>query len=312
MLSCAEASKNNWIITTGMITTMTSTKTHLKISIKKAIALGTICIASVASPTIFVHEAFAQYGLGLPKSASSGGATRGDLPLITILGLEDGAKTLAARPTLYWYVAPQNTATTTSTTVPQIDRGKGSFKVTFFLRDSHDRTAKSVFVAEGKAEDSGLYKFTLPENAPELIKGKAQRWQIRWQGNGGASQVDVYASILRDDQPVVLRAIASAKNDLEKARIYAKNAYWYDALDAYTSWLSQNPKDDLALAERSNLVKAGLNNNSVFMKRDAQGNLILPAELDLTKLSIFLTKLDESKSAASILLQPKIVTKPSL
>lgn len=312
MLSCAEASKNNWIITTGMITTMTSTKTHLKISIKRAIALSTICIASVASPTFLVSEAFAKYGLGLPKSASSGGATRGDLPLITILGLEDGAKTLAARPTLYWYVAPQNTATTASTTVPQIDSGKSPFKVTFFLRDSHDRAAKSVFVAEGKADDSGLYKFTLPENAPELMKGKAQRWQIRWQGNGGASQVDVYASIRRDDEPVVLKAIAVAKNDLEKARIYAKNAYWYDALDAYTSWLSKNPKDDVALTERSDLVKAGLNNNSVFMKRDEQGKLILPAELDPKKLANFLTKLDESKGAASILLQPKIGTKPSL
>jgi len=291
-----------------MNTTMTSTK----ICIKKAIALSTICVASVASSLTFGHTAFAQYGLGLPKSASSGGATRGDLPLLTVLAPEDGAKTLSSRPTFYWYIAPQNNETTTSTTIPQTDNGKSSVKVTFLLRDGAGRSAKSVFVAEGKAEGSGLYKFTLPENAPELVKGKLQRWQIRLQESGG--QVDVSAPIRRDDDPVVLNALSSAKNDLEKARVYAKNAYWYDAIDAYTSWLSKNPKDDVALTERSNLVKAGLNGNSAFKKIElnAEGKSILSTELDAAKLSNFLSKIDAIKSATSILLQPKIVTKSPL
>jgi hypothetical protein len=178
------------------------------------------------------------------------------------------------------------------------------------LREGSERSAKSIFVAEGRAEGSGLYKFTLPENAPKLVEGKLQRWQIRWQESGG--QVDISAYIRRDDNPAVLNALSSAKNDLEKARVYAKNAYWYDAIDAYTSWLSKNPKDDVAITERSNLVKSGLNNNSAFMKRDAQGKTIIPTELDPTKLSSFLTKLAESKSADSILLQPKIVIKSPL
>ncbi len=284
--------------------------TSTKICIKNAIALSTICVASVVGSLAFGHSASAQYGLGLPKSASSGGATRGDLPLLTVLAPEDGAKTLSSRPTFYWYIAPQDDETTTSTTIPLTDHGKGSVKVTFFLRDGSERSAKSIFVAEGRAEGSGLYKFTLPETAPELVKGKLQRWQIRWQESGG--QVDISAYIRRDDDPVVLNALSSAKNDLEKARVYAKNAYWYDAIDAYTSWLSKNPKDDVALTERSNLVKSGLNNNSVFTKRDVQGKPIIPAELDPTKLSNFLTKLAENRSAASILLQPKIVIKSPL
>jgi hypothetical protein len=289
-----------------MNTTMTSTK----ICIKNAIALSTICVASVVGSLAFGHSASAQYGLGLPKSASSGGATRGDLPLLTILAPEDGAKTLSSRPTFYWYIAPQDNETKTSTTIPLTDHGKGSVKVTFFLREGSERSAKSIFVAEGRAEGSGLYKFTLPENAPKLVEGKLQRWQIRWQESGG--QVDISAYIRRDDNPAVLNALSSAKNDLEKARVYAKNAYWYDAIDAYTSWLSKNPKDDVAITERSNLVKSGLNNNSAFMKRDAQGKTIIPTELDPTKLSSFLTKLAESRSADSILLQPKIVIKSPL
>ena len=248
---------------------MTSTKTQIKISIKKAIALSTICIATVASSTLIGSSAFAQYGLGLPKSAGSGGATRSidSLPQVTILVPGDGARTLASRPTFYWYIAPQDIAATTSTsptTVPQVN--DGSFKVTFFLRDGNERASKSIFKAEGKAQGSGLYKFTLPENAPALSKGKVQRWQVRWEGNGGVAQVDVNALIRRDDDLAVVKAIASAKNDLEKARIYAKNAFWYDAIDAYTSWTSKNPKDNVASAERSNLLKAGLPNNPAFYK----------------------------------------------
>jgi len=255
------------------------------------ICLGTICLASVVGSLPFVPSAFAQYGLGLSKSAGSGGATRGSLPQITMLVPEDGAKTLASRPTFYWYIAPPEIAPTSLTTLPKRDDGTNSFKITFILRDSNQLSAKSVFAAEGKADKSGLYKFTLPEGAPELVAGKLQRWQIRWQTSG--SQVDVNAAIRRDDDPVVLKAIAEAKDDLQQARIYAKNAYWYDAINAYTNWLSKNPKDDVARTERNDLLKEGFKTHSAFSK-ELEGNF--------TKL---LSKLDESKSATSIVLQPK-------
>ena len=293
-----------------MTTTMTSTKTQIKTSIKNAIALSTICIATVASSAIFLPSAFAQYGLGLPKSAGSGGATRSvdSLPQVTILVPGDGARTLASRPTFYWYIAPQDIVTTTSTkltTVPQVDDGKGSFKVTFFLRDGNERASKSIFKGEGKAQGAGLYKFSLPENAPELKKGKVQRWQIRWEGTNGEMQVDVNALIRRDDDPLVAKEIASTKNDLEKARIYAKKAYWYDAIDAYTSWISKNPKDAVANAERSNLLKAGLPNNPAFInvKKDEKGTET--EEFVPARFANFLIALDKSKSAVSMPLESK-------
>ena len=289
---------------------MTSTKTQIKNSIKNAIALSTICIATVASSTIFVPSAFAQYGLGLPKSAGSGGATRSvdSLPDVTILVPGDGARTLASRPTFYWYIAPQDIATTPSTpstTVPTADEGKSPFKVTFFLRDGNERASKSIFKAEGKAQGAGLYKFTLPENAPELKIGKVQRWQVRWEGTNGAVQVDVNALIRRDDDPLVAKEIASAKNDLEKARIYAKKAYWYDAIDAYTSWISKNPKDNVAIAERSNLLKVGLPNNPAFINVQKGENGRETEEFVPARFANFLTTLDKSKSALSIALEPK-------
>jgi Domain of Unknown Function (DUF928) len=285
-------------------------KTSTKPDLKKAIAISTICIATVASSAIIVPSAFAQYGLGLPKTAGSGGATRSvdSLPHVTILVPGDGARTLASRPTLYWYIAPQDMAATTSTpptTVPQADDGKSPFKVTFFLRDGNERASKSIFKAEGKAQGAGLYKFTLPENAPELKKGKVQRWQVRWEGTSGAVQVDVNALIRRDDDAAVVKAIDSAKNDLEKARIYTKNAYWYDAIDAYTSWISKNPKDNVASAERSDLLKVGLPNNLAFInvKKDENGRET--EEFVPARFANFLTTLDKSKSALPIALESK-------
>jgi hypothetical protein len=289
---------------------MTSTKTQITNTIKNAIAITTICIATATGSTIFVPSAFAQYGLGLPKSASSGGATRSvdSLPHVTILVPGDGARTLASRPTFYWYIAPQDivaTASTNPTTFPQANDGKSPFKVTFFLRDGSERASRSIFKAEGKAQGAGLYKFTLPENAPELKKGKVQRWQIRWEGANGAVQVDVNALIRRDDDPLVSKEIASAKNDLEKARIYAKKAYWYDAIDAYTSWISKNPKDNLAIAERSKLLKVGLPNNPAFINVKKGENGLETEEFVPARFANFLSAIDKSKNVLYIALDPK-------
>jgi len=278
---------------------MTSTELSHQILKIKAVTLKTVCLNTVYAGTFYLASTFgflavpsssalAQYGLGLPRSAGTGGATRGNLPQITMLVPEDGAKTLSSRPTLYWYIAPPSSTSSTSGTPILTKTAKTSHKITFFLRDGSDRAAKPVFTAEGTTDKAGLYKFTIPETAPALVKGKVQRWQIRWQTDGGASQVDVYAPIRFDEEPKVSTAIASAKNGLEKARIYTKNAYWYDALDAYTVWLSQNPQDQTAKAERDNLLKEGFKTHRAFSKAQ-EGNL--------AKL---LSKLNESSTALPI------------
>jgi hypothetical protein len=282
-----------------------------KISNAIAIGLSGICLGSLyISPIIgelaFAPAASAQYGLGLSKSASSGGATRGDLPDILLLVPEDGAKTLASRPTFYWYIAPAISDSSDSKDMPKIDETQRNLAVTFILRDTEDSSAKKIFEAEGKAVQSGLYKFTLSENAPELLTGKVQRWQIRLKtkSSGVDSQINVSAPIRRDDAPEIVKAIAAAKNDLAKARIYAQNAYWYDGLDAYTSWLSQNPNDDVARTELDDLLKKGFKNHSAFMKKDKDGK---PTDLlDSTKLSNFVTTLNGIKSPTSVALKPKI------
>lgn len=286
-----------------------SPKIVTKISSTKAIALSTICLGSVCLTSLvgslsFIPSAFAQYGLGLPSSAASGGATRSpDKPTITLIVPRDGAKTLSARPTFFLSVNPPEITQSTSVSSPKIrdrlsDRKK-IVTINFILRDGNEMSSQPIFTAEGKVDQFGLYKFTLPENAPALIKGKPQRWQIRF--NDRIS--NVYATIRLDADPTIANAIAAASNDLEKARIYTKNAYWYDALDAYTSWLAANPKDAVALAERRNLLEAGLKNHWDFAKKSQTPNST--EELDSAKLSQFIVKLEEAKNATSLVLQSK-------
>lgn len=196
------------------------------------------------------------FGLGVPSNASTGGATRGSLPQVVMLVPDNGAKTLSDRPTFYFYV------------------GEAPFRATFLLRDGNEQGSKSVHRIETEAKKAGLYRVTLPE-AVRLNSGQVQRWQVRWQDGRGVNQIDVAAAVKLESNPQVRAKIAGAKNDLEKARIFSANLYWYDALDAYTRWLEANPTDKTARQERSELIRIGLENNSAVADKRMDINVLL-------------------------------------
>lgn len=258
---------------------------------KLPLTLGALFLSAIAGSISFPILAVAQYGLGLSSSAGSSGGTRGELPALTLIVPEDGAKTLSARPTLYWYVAPTEYSTSELQT-PKIR--KQQFEVELILRAQNEKSAKAIYSLKGVAENSGLYKFTLPENLPELVKNQTQSWQVRVQ-SGLESQVNAYGVIRREDNVAVSKEISLAKSDLDKARIYSKNLYWYDAIDAYTTWLSANPKDEIARCERNSLLILG------FEKHSAFNNPLTPE----IKVNGLLYKLNEKFTPNEIKLQPK-------
>ncbi len=289
-----------------MILTRIATKnSNIKAIALSAICLSTVCLTSVASSLSLVPEAFAQYGLGLPKSSSVGGATRDGVPYIfVLLAPKDGAKTLSARPTFFLSIIPnpeskpEQSTDGSSTKISNPQNKPITFD--FILRDSHENSGKIIFKAEGRVDSYGLYKITLPANAPALVEKRAQRWQIRYMDGGK----NVFTAIRLESDDNVTKAIAAAKNDLEKARIYAKNFYWYDAIEAYDSWLSKKPKDDKAIFERSQIFKAGLEKHAAFIteKKDQKG---LPIEeFKQAKYDQFISKLEKS-IATPLELRPK-------
>ncbi|NJK35591.1 MAG: DUF928 domain-containing protein [Oscillatoriales cyanobacterium SM2_2_1] len=193
------------------------------------------------------------FGLGMPRTAGTGGATRGDgqkviLPRVLVLVPEDGARTLSPRPALYWYVSPDDVDT--------------PFAMTFFLRESPEQTARTLFRTTAKLTDAGLYRMTLTEPQPALAAGTVHRWQVRWQSGNRASQFDVNALVRYEPNPGVEQLVKSLPTRLQRARVLVKNGYWYDALDVYTQWLMENPTDSVARGERDELIKQGFSSHS--------------------------------------------------
>jgi len=215
---------------------------------KFSLAFGAACLSIVMATTALTSSVDAQskksrYGLGLPKSGTASGAVRGNVPLLTLLAPEDGARTLSPRPTFYWYIAPNSPS----------DKNT----LDFFLRENPSLEAKSIFKGRAVSASSGLYKLVLPTSAPSLEVGKARRWQLRWQSAAGASDNNVNLNaniILESPTPEIAKALSAAKTDLAKARIYNKSSYWYDALDAYSKWIDANPNDLEARKERQAML----------------------------------------------------------
>jgi hypothetical protein len=233
------------------------------------LSIGALVLVTLAGSLMVSAQPRNQsYGLGVPKTAGTGGATRGNLPQLVMLVPEDGARTMSDRPTFYWYV------------------GEAPFRTTFFLRDANETTAKPIYRIEAEAKKSGLYRVTLPESV-RLTRGQVQRWQVRWQDVRGVNQIDVASAIKFDANPQVQTAVDRAQNDLDRARIFAANLYWYDAFDAYTKWLEANPTDKIARQERAELVRAGFQSSSRLTKDNISALLTtldknMPQQIALT------------------------------
>ncbi|MFN9397075.1 MAG: DUF928 domain-containing protein [Pseudanabaena sp.] len=201
------------------------------------------------------------YGLGIPQ-LGAGGISRcgdyGNLVAVDLLAPNDGARTLASRPTFYWYIDHKSWLNNS----PETKQKSKKYKVKFFLRDGFKRSAKSIFRFESQAtqinQQGTLYKLTLPSNAPLIDIDKIYSWRISYleisDSGQSNSQIDVRTFIKRESNQSVMDEINTASTDLLKARIYARNAYWYDALDAYSKWIDANPRDQQALNERMQML----------------------------------------------------------
>jgi hypothetical protein len=245
-----------------------------------AVCLATIFVTLAAdmSATAQNRRTKSKYGLGtLPVAARSGGGIRtpDELSRVTLLAPQDGGITLSERPTFYWYVAP----------IPG-DKDYSTFQTGFRLRDPGDSNLKA-FEIKRSGTKVGLYSMTLPKTTSAMEIGKEQAWIVQDFSNNFTS-TSVVVRLKKNEAAIT--ELNKAKTNLEKARIYERYGYWYDALHAYTQWIEANPKDTIARRERANMIKVGLKDNCDFrdikdvtakcdFRQEGQTNLKLLGEL---------------------------------
>ena len=193
------------------------------------------------------------YGLGLPKTAGTGGSVRlkddqdlvlrsgtaRALPILALMVPEDGARTSSARPTLYWNMILNE---------PQ------DYKLTFFLQETAAENSKVVLEQEITITKGGLFKFQLPQSLDANIP---RRWGVKCKWASGKVVEANGILAFTEPKPEFKVALESAQSSLEKARVYVSYGYWYDALDAYNNWITANPQDAKAIQERSSLISEG-------------------------------------------------------
>ncbi|AFY72920.1 protein of unknown function (DUF928) [Synechococcus sp. PCC 7502] len=211
------------------------------------------------------------YGLGIPISSGTGGAVRSiNTSLVIPLVPDDGGRTASERPTFYWYLA---------------DSANFPYKTIFELKDPTDRDGNVLFKVEGIAEKSGLYKLTLPKNAPALKPDKLYVWQLRMRGSTASSNLQTVGSILlsRLDGDMQ-KAIAKATTNIEKAQLYSQYGYWFDALSIYTNQLETEPKNQDIYKLRSEMIL------QVFTPQDKDPQL-------MSNLKSFIDKVNSTPKA---------------
>lgn len=214
-----------------------------------------------------VQSKDSSYGLGIVQNRSyERGTVRCadlvNLVAINLLAPDDGARTIAARPTFYWYIDHKSQK--------EVKNEKG-FYIYFVLREGSGLNSKSIFRSRSVGilkASSGLYRFTLPPNSPTLVIGKTYVWHIRYvqadseyEALNSSNQIDTRAIVKRESNSSIIEQVKTASTNLEKARIFAENLYWYDALDEYTKWIEANPNDMQASRERLSMLEQVIERN---------------------------------------------------
>lgn len=213
---------------------------------------------------------------GAPGATGSGGARAQEKP--TILESEDNwtrtRGTAAPPPASIQTVPKQCIPTTPTLLVPQNHLGlttssnptllwylqnKDVEIMVFELRKAGE---KEPIYAEQLQPSAGIIQMKLPKDQVELEVGTQYTWSVSVPciSQGKRRKISVEAGIVRVAPPPELtQQLSQATTPQQKARVFAQQGYWYDALDTLSTAFTANPNQSTYGDILSLLEQVGLN-----------------------------------------------------
>ncbi len=152
-----------------------------------------------------------------PKIRTSQGGTRGcgGLPAVTLLAPEHVALTAQEQPQLYWHISPAADA-------PMV-----------FTLSSDDAAEPLLELRLPESTDPGVYFISIADHDVHLQTGKIYEWSVRMlceQEKSGSGDLVVKSYIKRVPADERLLVARQSDDPMTRARGYAHNGIWYDAV----------------------------------------------------------------------------------
>jgi hypothetical protein len=179
---------------------------------------------------------------GAPRTRTGGGTrTDGAWPSVTVLTPEHTGLTASAQPNLYWRLSADVTA-----------------RFEFVLIDDKQPPPVWRETVTG-AMQQGVHVLSLQAAGVTLQPGVTYRWSVAIVADPAQRSRDVVSSgtIERVALEPAVQAQLGQVQPQDRARVYAANGLWYDALAALAAQLAAQPEDRTALADRDALLEQG-------------------------------------------------------
>jgi Domain of Unknown Function (DUF928) len=188
---------------------------------------------------------------------------------LTVLSSMYG-KTVSTRPVLSWFVPDTK-----------------SYPMELYLYEYNENAyGKEIFEKIPLESEFGIMNYTFSQEIPSLSVGKKYIWQVALRCDKKYPSKDVIAKAVFEvvDIPISLKIqIERAKDNRERAELYAKFGFWYDALAEIVKD-TKNREFQLSLLEKikQSEIEAANNlqnsNKEVLERQALQLQLVIEAE----------------------------------